>query len=210
MGLIQNVVDFLESFQPSPEKIKRDMLEFRQELKEPIAGLIPLHGKELELLSLSQVKKQVNKRFGYQVKGGFTSIYHEPMVTYGFKRYRSGKVNYLIYARTKEREYAFRVKDRKATIFLNGSSMGTLVDGEKIYGGRNNRLIGRVKVSQDLHWPVILLDREVAHLNNPNKIQTVNPRAFFFLRELDASEESVLLAFAFYHMITNQKEFLID
>ena len=210
MGLIQNVVDFLESFQPSPEKIKRDMLDLRNDLKDPISHLIPISGAEMELLSLSQTKKDVRKRFGYTVKGGFTSIYHELMVAYAMKRYRSGKKNYLLYARTKEREYAFRVKNEQANIFLNGSILGLLMEGDKLYGGRNKHLIARMRISEDKYWPIILLDREVAHFVNPAKADKVNPRAFFFLRPMDKSEESAVLALALYQMITRQKEFIIE
>ena len=58
-----------------------------------IEELIPWSGEEINLLSLKDGTVERKKRGTTVVQGTFNSIYHEPMITYAYKKYMSKKEN---------------------------------------------------------------------------------------------------------------------
>lgn len=176
---------------PSSGKISRDLQMMRAETQEWYAHLIPFQQeKELELLSLTQEKKLVKKSFLKVLKGVFQSIYTEPMFTYAYTDYMKDKgKNALLQVRTKTTEFVYRIKKKLTELYVDGKLAAVITPEGEMYSVRTKRQLGRIsEVSQD-YFGIIIGEREVAHMLNPEKADRINPRAFVILENMTDQEE---------------------
>ena len=71
-----------------------------------------------------------------------------------------------------------------------------------LYGGRRNRLLARINRDDELKLhPIVVGDKEVASVQNPNKTDKHNPRAFQFLQPMENKEEKMFMALAILEMV---------
>lgn len=195
MAGIYLLYQFMVNWQPGRNKINKDIQEFREELDLLLPELVPLDSEEMELLSLNQINVSRSKGFTKTVKGTFTSIFHEPLVTYAYKRYMGSDENALIVARTKDHQLNYRIKKGEIQIELDNRPLGVLKQNSLLYGGRQNKLLA--KVNRDSHenlLPITVGDQEVGMMVRPEKARATNPRAFELLKPMGKEEELVLLS----------------
>ena len=182
---------------PSKKKRTAEIQRMREDLDQWAGDLVPLNQEELELFSLGIEKQVLKKGIGTRAKGIFTTIYHEPVVAYSYRRYLGRKLNDLLYARTAEHEYVFYTKNGTTYLDIDGQSVGKIDDQGVLLGQRTGKPIARLaQEDQEGYLPLVVGDREIGSLSNkqPSAGKGLNDRAFEFLRkELDEREELLLV-----------------
>lgn len=192
----------LTNFQPGKGRVLADFRKMRAEIKEWSDQLVPWNKEEMSLLSLRQVNQKIKRGMSKTAKGIFTSIYHEPLVVYSYRRYIASKENAILYARTSQNEFAYRINKKGIDVNIDGQYAGVLKENGGLYGGRRNRLLARINRDDELKLhPIIVGDKEVASVQNPNKTDKHNPRAFQFLRPMENKEEKMFMALAILEMV---------
>lgn len=197
----------LPNYQPGNKKIQADLKILKQEVEALNTELVPVDQEELELFSHDQLNFSQKKSVTSKIRGVYTTIYHEPILAYGMKRYVSGKRNSIIYAKTAKHEFFFREKKGEVKVVIDNGLVGTLRDNGVLYGSKSKRMIARINRNEQQDLPVIVQDREVATITNlsailPNKGQSLGKRAFEFVKNDISKEETLLLlALALYEFI---------
>ena len=200
---IEDVIRGILGMPPSAGKITRDLAVMRNETKGWYEHLIPFQQeKELELLSLTQEKKWVKKSLERFLTGVFKSIYTEPMFTYAYVDYTKGKgKNALLLVRTKSNEFVYRIKRKFTELYVDGALAAVITPEAEMYSVRTKRQLGRIsEVSHD-YFGIIIGEREVAHLLNPEKVDRVNPRAFIILENMTDQEEILFTSISLIEIV---------
>jgi len=192
----------LSNFQPGKSRVLADFRKMRDEIKEWSDQLVPWNQEEMSLLSLKQVNQKITRGMTKTAKGIFTSIYHEPLIVYSYRKYIATKENAILYARTSQNEFAYRIKKKGIDVNIDGQYAGVLKENGGLYGGRRNRLLARINRDDELKLhPIVVGDKEVASVLNPTKTDKHNPRAFQFLRPMENKEEKMFMALAILEMV---------
>ena len=194
---------FLKSYSKNRMPGKKQRARALRELKEDMdawsAKLVPLNNKELDLFSLAQDKQVVKTGAGATAKGTFTTIFHEPVVSYSYRRYLGSKVNELLYARTAEHEYVYWTEDGKTSLEIDGQPVGTL-EGSTLLGARSGQPLARISgEARENYLPISVGNREVGALTSgaASKDDALSERAFQFIPEdLNEKEEQLLMSLA--------------
>ncbi len=202
VGGVSVLSKVMGNWSPRRGKIQKDLKEMKEDMAKWAKGLVPMGHDELELLSLNQTNQKVKKGIVKTAKGVFTSIYHEPMIAYSMKKYVSTGANAIIYVRTAENEFIYRIKDKTTEVVINHQLAGNMDKDGDFYGAKSKKLLARVNKSSDAALlPVILGGREVGSLVNPEKTDTTNPRALQFVDQMNKEEETLFLALAILELI---------
>lgn len=189
-------------FLPNPNKLRKDLLKLKEELQPLLPELIPIQPKDLEILSYHLEQFKAQKRMVFSAQGIFTSIYTEPMIAWGYKRYRSANNQALLYARTKEREFVYRVTKNGVELAMDNGFAGVLVADGRLLSARRKKVIGYLKPSADREMkPLFLQNREVASMIKPGTIQTPYPRVFEFVDEMTTEERDFVLSIAIWNLV---------
>ena len=192
----------LTNFQPGKSRVLADFRKMRSEIKEWSDQLVPWNKEEMSLLSLRQVNQNIKRGMTKTAKGIFTSIYHEPLIVYSYRRYIAAKENAILYARTSQNEFAYRIKKKGIDVNIDGQYAGVLKENGGLYGGRRNRLLARINRDDELKLhPIVIGDKEVASVQNPTKTDKHNPRAFQFLQPMENKEEKMFMALAILEIV---------
>lgn len=183
---------------PSKSKRTAAVEELKADMDAWSADLVPLGREELDLMSMAQDKQVVKTGAGTTAKGTFTTIFHEPVVSYSYKRYLGKKVNELLYARTADHDYVYWTEDGKTSLEIDGQPVGTL-QGDTLLGARSGQPIARIDGKKQDYLPVSVGNREVGSLTAPSADadDPLGQRAFGFIPEdLNEKEEQLLLSLA--------------
>lgn len=182
---------------PSRKKREAAIRRMREDVAQWAGDLVPLHREELELFSLGIEKQVVKKGISASAKGIFTTIYHEPVVAYSYRRYLGNKLNDLLYARSANHEYVFYSKQGTTYLEIDGQPVGKLDETGTLLGQRTGKPIARLaQEDQEGYLPLIVGDREIGSLSvqKPSSGKELTERAFQFLRnEIDEREELLLV-----------------
>lgn len=206
IALLYSLYFALINFNPGKAKIKTDLKKMKEEINPWIKELIPWNREELELLSSSQVKQKIKKGIITTSKGVFTSIYHEPLIAYSYKKYLSSKDNAILFARTSNHEFVYRTKKGKTELIIDNQKVGYINQQGLLYGARNKRLLARINQNSDtLELPIIIGDKQVGALAKP-KADDVNPRAFQLVSPMDRNEEAVFVSLAVLELVKGSME----
>lgn len=180
------------AWNPESKAFKRMLEMLRARVKDLSAALVPWDQEMLGLLSSNRVNTQSTGWFRPFSTGQFTTIYQEPVVA--FIAQQSGKVRVTV-ARTSDREFIFRVKDRDTEIWLNGQPFGLFSNGVLLSPGKNPKQMARLEwKSEEAQSPLMLGNTVAATLTNPERTSSPNPRALTLLRNLSPDEENLALA----------------
>lgn len=200
--VIYLLFQLLTNFKPGKNRVLTDFRKMRDEIKQWSNQLVPWTKEEMSLLSLRQVNQSVKRGMVKTAKGIFTSIYHEPLIVYSYRRYIARKENAILYARTSKHEFAYRIGKKGIDVNIDGQYAGVLKENGGFYGGRRNRLLARINRDDELELhPVVIGDKEVASVQNPNKTAKHNPRAFKFLQPMEEKEEKTFMALAILEIV---------
>lgn len=201
MSIFSFILKKLGTYQPSNARIHQDILAMREEVKEWDAQLIPWTKEENDLLSLSQTNKTVKTKIGKIQKGLFNSIYHEPMLVYGFKEYLPEGKSALLFAKAKNREYFYLIKKKAVTIYINNDLIGTLKPNGQLISADGKRIFAEIDQTPSELIPVRIGEEQVGYIKNPDTVDTINPRAVQLLKNMNEDEEMIFFSLAIYEII---------
>lgn len=202
VGGVSVLSNVMGNWSPKRGKIQKDLEKIKKELAPFISDLVPIDKKELELLSLNQINKKAKKGIVKTAKGVFTSIYHEPMVAYGLKKYVARGTDELLYAKTAQHEFIYRIKNKSTEIVINSQLAGIMKEDGGFYGAKSKKLLAKVgKDETELLLPVILGNREVGSIVNPAKSDKTNPRAVEYVGEMSKDEEILFLSLTILELV---------
>ncbi len=191
------------NFSPGKRKIQEDIRKMKAEIRPWFDELVPWDKDEMELFSHNQTRKVVKKGVTTTAKGIFTSIYHEPMLAYSYKKYVSSGENAVLYARTSNHEFVYRIRKKGVQVVIDNQLVGTLDKEGVLRSARTNNLLAKInKESEQLLLPVLVNNKEVASLVNPKMSDQPIPRAFELLEDnMSTEEEKVFLSMAVFEMV---------
>jgi hypothetical protein len=200
--MIEEILRSMLRMAPGAKKINLDLAHMRQLCQPIVEQIIPWEEeRELELLSL---KLQIpnHKRGAHKMTiGSIQSIYYEPMVAFAYKDYVKGQRDGLLYCRTRNLEFVYRLRRRETDIYFNSNHVAVLDETGVLHGVRSKQMIGQLKpYSQDL-LSIIVQGKEVGHMFNPLRPHSDQQRAFFILSGLEEEEEYILLALGLYEVM---------
>ncbi len=199
--MLEDVIRTLLNVAPSQRRIQQDLTGMAEETSAWREQIIPWEAEdEMELLSLNHEFKWVKRSFGKMLKGVFRSIYHEPMMTYAYKRYMKGGKFALCFAATKAHQFIYQKQKSRTDFFIDGEYVGFLTRDWLMYSQRR-RLLGRRNPYSADYYSVVIWDHEVAHLRHPDHIDRVNPRAFEVLERITGKEQLLLMAISFLTLV---------
>ena len=199
---INTLYKIVTNFQPSRNKLNTDIAEMRAEIENYLEELITWNQEEMEIFSFNQLNQVIKKNVVTTAKGIFTSIYQEPMLAYSYKKYVSPNLNAVLYARTSLHEFVFRIRNNSTIITVDGKAIGELRDDGKLMSMNGQKLLASISKEDDLLLPVLINNKEVVSLVNPNKSDRINPRAFSMLADdLSEDDENLLLSIAVFELV---------
>ena len=112
--MIEDLFRMVLKIPPGIRKINQDLDVMRQILRPLQDHLIPFQEeKELELMSLKHEVKTQKQGLDKILWGNIHSIYYEPMVGFAYKDYIKGVRDALLYCRTKNQEFIFRISFKR-------------------------------------------------------------------------------------------------
>ncbi len=196
----------VSNFQPGSNKITKDLKQMKAEVDKWVSDLVPFKQEELEQLSLNQINQVRKKGLTTTAKGVFTTIYHEPVFLYAYKRYLGNGHNGILYARTSEREFLFRIRPKFMELRIDDQLIGQIKEGGLLYSARTDRLLAKIKepAGEDLQH-IIIGDQDVASLVGPEAKTSDLSRAFEIVRNnLTNDEELVLQALTIYELVKRE------
>lgn len=189
---------------PGKKQRARAVQELKEEMDNWSAELVPLNKEELDLFSLAQDKQVVKTGAGATAKGTFTTIFHEPVVSYSYRRYLGSKVNELLYARTAEHDYVYWTENGKTTLEIDSQPVGTINNGA-LLGAKTGKAIARIgETARENYLPISVGSREVGAITTlpAAKNDALSQRAFQFIPEdLNDKEEQLLMSLATLELV---------
>jgi hypothetical protein len=199
---IYTVLKAMQNFQPGRKKIQKDLQQIRADLKPVIAELVPWSREEMEQLSFNQVKRTSRKRVITSAQGVFTTIYHEPVIAWAYKKYVSPKENALLYIRTSRNEFIYRIKNEEVEVVIDDQLVGKIDAAGRLFNYKGTKQLAQInRQSEELLLPVTLGEKEIGSLINPARTNKSNPRAFQLLSSMEKAEEEIFLSLAVLEMV---------
>ncbi len=207
-AIVYSLSRLWKNWAPGNKRIRKEVEKFRSKASQWLDKLVPWERSEMELFSLNNEILHKSSAFGKRMEGIFKSIYHEPMFYYSYREYLARKRNAILYIRTSQHEFLYRIKKNRIGVFLNDEPLGWISRNRSaLYDRDEEQLLAEVHVEGNPYRPVLVEGREVAHLANPKRAERINPRAFSLLdRDLSDQQEALLLCLSSFHLVEHQLE----
>lgn len=197
----------LQNYRPGRAKIQADLNKIRAELAPLVADLVPWSDEEMGQLSFNQIKKSIKGGLIKSSKGVLTTIYHEPVIAWAYKKYVSKKENGLLYARTSNQEYIYRVKNGEVEIVVGDHLLGVLNETGVLVSQKGNKQLAQINRNENnLTLPVLVNNRIVGTMSNPDRKQKGNTRAFQHLSKLNQEEEEIVMSLSILELVKREIE----
>ena len=209
-GVLYLLFSLLPNFRPGRRKVQDDLQRMKEELTPLTEGLVPITKEEMDLFSKAQMKQVVSKNIIYKARGVYTSIYHEPLIAYSFKKYFSSELDAILYVRSADHEFAYRFKKGTIQVIMDQKIVGTLRQNGVLYGTKNNRMIARINRTTDQLIPIIVGEREVGNVLPLQALtsktdERINNRAFDFVKtDLTPQEKEIFLSLGLLEVVSQQ------
>lgn len=197
-----------ENFKPGRKKIQHDLKQIKAELKPLVFNLVPWSREEMEQLSLNQINRSAKNKVVKAAKGVFTTIYHEPVIAWAYRGYLGKTPNALLYARTSNQEFVYRLKDGEVEMVIGDQLVGTINASGTLHAYNTSKQLAQVgQQSDELYLPVKINDKLVGSLAKSEWSKKPNPRAFHMLGGMDKPEEELFLSLALLEMLREEVKF---
>ncbi|MEO1258391.1 MAG: hypothetical protein AAFZ15_06325 [Bacteroidota bacterium] len=192
----------IENLNPRRGKIQKDLKLLKIELQPLINNLVPWSEEEMSQLSLNVDGFKKSKGVTSTAKGVFTSIYHEPLIAWVYKKYVSSKENALVYAKTSHLEFIYRIKKNFIEVVVNNELVGQIDSKGALYPVKGKKALAFIEKKNDgIGIPVIVFDQEAGRMNDPTKPKGPNPRAFQVISQLDEEREKLFLCLCILEIV---------
>lgn len=207
LGMVAATILFkmAKNYRPGRSKIQDDLKQLRAELAPMVAGLVPWTSSEMEQLSFNQINRTSKGGVVKTSKGVLTTVYHEPVIAWAHKKYVGQQENGLIYARTSDREFVYRLKNGEVEMVVGDELVGVLNPSGILVGHKSNQQLAQInKDETNLVLPVKVNNKLVGGLSNPERNQKSNARVFQHLAKLNKSEEELVLSLSILEMVKRE------
>ncbi len=197
----------LTNFTPGQSKVQGDVDKMKSEIQPWTEELVEWKKEELNLLSFNNINKQIKKSIVKTAKGVLTSIYQEPLIAYSFKQYFGNKKNAILYARTADREFQYRIREKAVAVSVDGQPLGLIQKDGRLLDPETKQLTARISRTDDeLILPIIIRDREVAGLLKPVAGQPLSStdRAFEFVNPVEQTDEELVLSLSIWEILRKE------
>ena len=191
-------------FLPNKNRLKADLKLMKADMDKWANDLVPIGDEELEQFSFNQEKQVVRSGITKTARGIFTTIYHEPVMAYSYKKYPGSGRTALLYVRTANNDFVYHFNKNGVKVTIDGKEVGLLNDEGVLYGAKSKRMLGRINRKTAEVLPVIINDKEVASVAKFNATGSAkfSQRAFEFVREdLTEPEKEVFLSLGVLEVI---------
>lgn len=180
---------------PGKNKISKALEALKKETIAIAGELVPIGQEELEDFSSKQINKSFKRGMVISAKGAFTTIFHEPLMAYNYKKYIGGGPwqNALLYIMTDKHEFTYWLQKSGTEIFIDGNRVGNLKKDNVLYGAKRKKALAKIGTPKNELTPIIIYDKEVGSLSNKTLVgKDLGARAFEFLKENFTREEKLL------------------
>jgi hypothetical protein len=200
--IVIQLVRFFLSINSSTGQKRRDLEQLKLKVAEQVKELVPMSLTELELLSVNQSGVTATRGLNSVKTGSFTSVYHEPLVTYAYKKYSYPKESSILLVSTASDDYIYKSEGTRTQVFLNNSELGIIDSEGNMYDPKTKKQLARIEADQVLSsHPVKIGDKEVGEIVNVLLNESPNPRAYQFLEPMDEREEQIFKALTFLSLV---------
>lgn len=180
---------------PGKNKISKALEALKKETKAIAGELVPIGKEELEDFSSRQTNRSFKKGMVISAKGAFTTIFHEPLMAYNYKKYIGGGPwqNALLYIVTDNHEFTYWLQKSGTEIFIDGNRVGTFKTDNVLYGAKRKKPLAYIGTPKNELTPIYIYDKEMGSMTNQTMLgKDLGARAFQFLKEEYSREEKLL------------------
>jgi len=200
--IIFQLFKFFVSINNSSSQRRRELEQLKAQMAEMVKELVPMNPAELELLSVNQSGVSSTKGINSIKTGVFTSIYHEPLVAYAYRKYAYPKESSVLLVSTASDDYIYKSEGSRTQVYLNNNELGIINSDGDMYEPRTNQLMAHIEADQVLSsHPVRIGEREVGEIVNLRLNESPNPRAYQFLEPMDEKEKQIFKALTFLSLV---------
>ncbi len=189
----------MRNTKPGKKRLAKEMAAMRLDLEKLAGELIPIGDEELELFSHTQEGKYLKKGSRLIAKGVYTTLFHERIMAYSFKKYLGGKVfnNAVLLVRTAQNEFLFQLNKDGILLTVDGSEVGVIKDGGKLFGKKTKKVLAQILPEENKLMKVITYGNEVASMTLPPSAAQmkvdIGHRVYEFVKGDLKKEEQLLL-----------------
>jgi len=195
---------------PGKNKISKALEALKKETKAIAGELVPIGKEELEDFSSRQTNRSFKKGMVISARGAFTTIFHEPLMAYNYKKYIGGGPwqNALLYIVTDNHEFTYWLQKSGTEIFIDGNRVGTFKNDNVLYGAKRKKPLAYIGRPKNELTPIYVYDKEMGSMTSKTTLgKDLGARAFQFLKEQFTREEKLLfLAIAGLLLVMNSIE----
>lgn len=200
--IIYQVIKFFVSINSGTAQKRRDIEELKLGMVEQVKQLVPMNLTELELLSVNQSGVAVSRGLNSVKTGAFTSVYHEPLVAYAYKKYSYPAESSVLLVSTASDDFIYKSEGERTEVFLNNNKLGIIDSDGNMYDPQSKKQLARIEADQVLSsHPVKIGEKEVGEIVNLRLNESPNPRAYQFLEPMDEREEKIFKALTFLSLV---------
>lgn len=201
--ILFQIYQFFFSIGGSRSRIAKDKRELKELAHELADNLVPITKEELSLLSSKLQSSRVTKGMYYTEKGLLSSVYEEPMISYGYRNYGRGKS--VLVANTAEGNYEFEERSNGVVLKINGFVQGTILDTGVLVDAQGKKIADINFKANSEYRDIKIRERKVAELLDPEHDDiNENTRAFLELKDLDEQEQNILLGLTIYDTLIRE------
>ena len=200
--ILMQLLKFFVTINSSSAQRRRDIADMKSKMSRTIKTLVPMSHKELELLSVNRSNVEVSKGFNKMESGVFTSVYHEPLLAYAYKKYAYSTDHRLLMMHTSEDNYMYISEGRTTKVYLNDRELGVIDSEGGLTHPVSQKRLAEIEVDKVLSsHPVRIGGREVGEIMNVSLNESPNPRAYQFLEDMNEDEGHLFKALTFLSLI---------
>lgn len=187
---------------PLNKRMPKDILRLKQLASRFIEKLIPWTKDEIELLSLNREDVRSTTKNGFESTGAFTSIYQEPLFSYGIKKYPTRDKFSVLYAQTNTDELFYYEYPKEVEVQFNGVTLGRLIEG-KLYGNDGSIIANYLENPIESYTTLVIGNKDVGHILSKDSYNNdVNPRALDLVSSaLTKDEERIFIAMIIWRIV---------
>ncbi|MFT6359047.1 MAG: hypothetical protein ACJAVF_001705 [Paraglaciecola sp.] len=189
------------NIKPGKGRIQKDLAEFRKLLQPLMVDLVPMEEGEIELLSSAANVTASKKRVTQTWQGNFTSIYQENMIAFGYRKYVSKSEDAILYAKTANHEYTYRVQGDVCEIAVDDKLLGNFKSDDILYLAKTKKAFAQMNRSGDSLIAVSINGKEVGSIYKKGVVQQPNPRAFELLSKMPKEHQLTFISLAIFELV---------
>lgn len=193
----------LPNLSVNQKKVHKDLQIMQEELSDLLRNPVPIHKKDLDVLSYNIARMDRKKRFTKRVKGVITSIFEEEMVGFYYRRYN--KKDALLFARTKDQSFYFWEKGDNARVVIAEQAVGSYhYPTGVLKGAQSGQPIAEINKRNTDRHPFLIQGREVASVKLLQETDLLQRFFDYTAEELSREEQAILIALSVFEIVKSQ------